>query len=320
MRLKPFAGLLITGIILLVPAMAEERPSIRDQIIERERAGMSEAHRQSQAKRLAATGANRRNSSQYLYRDANGTPTLTNRPQKYDSNTQYERIEIAYTPITVPQKYRGLSSAEKYSSTNIGALVRQYSAAWGLDENLVLAVIHCESAFDADAVSPAGACGLMQLMPGTAADMGVQNIFDPAENIAGGTQYLAKMLELFRDTSLALAAYNAGPENVKKYGGIPPFQETQTYVRKVLEEYQRNSKGGSIRRDTLLASARGTGKRRPLPPPPTPEANRFMVHFHSGLTQPADKVTDMDPYYYIEYRQRTYPVRKDLVAKIEKPA
>src|SRR6185503_18666431 len=107
-----------------------------------------------------------------------------------------------------------------------------------LDPKLVEAVIRVESAFDSRAVSGKGALGLMQLMPGTATELGVENAFDVEENLRGGTAYLRSLLDRFSgDVSLALAGYNAGPGAVEKYQGIPPYQETTDYVRRVLAAY-----------------------------------------------------------------------------------
>ncbi len=105
---------------------------------------------------------------------------------------------------------------------------------FGVDEALLRAVVHAESAFNPNALSNKGAQGLMQLMPGTADDLGVDNPFDATQNIRGGAQYLAQQLKSFQgDEKLAMAAYNAGPGNVTKYGGVPPFDETQVYVTRV---------------------------------------------------------------------------------------
>jgi soluble lytic murein transglycosylase-like protein len=115
-----------------------------------------------------------------------------------------------------------------------GNLIRAAALKHGLDEKLITGVIAVESNFNPRAVSRKKAQGLMQLIPQTAARYSVANIFDPAQNIEAGTHYLKDLLEKYRgNLSLALAAYNAGPEMVERYGGIPPFPETQKYVRQI---------------------------------------------------------------------------------------
>ncbi len=103
----------------------------------------------------------------------------------------------------------------------------------GLETDLLVALVRVESCFDVRALSRAGARGLTQLMPDTARSLGVKDSFDAAANLDGGARYLARMLTRFGDETLALAAYNAGPGNVDKYGGIPPFPETQSYVKRI---------------------------------------------------------------------------------------
>ena len=136
-------------------------------------------------------------------------------------------------------------TAEKLKENDFSQLFTQYAEKYDLDPDLVKAVAKAESGFDAKAVSLAGAKGIMQLMPATAKELGVRNILDPAENIAGGTKYLKRMLEHYNgDVKLALAAYNAGIGNVDKFGGIPPFAETKSYVNKVQKYYQQIKQRG----------------------------------------------------------------------------
>ena len=120
----------------------------------------------------------------------------------------------------------------------IDRLVDANAARSGVDRALVSAIIANESAFNPNATSAAGAQGLMQLMPQTAAALGVTNAYDPAENVRAGTQYLRGLLERFGSVELAVAAYNAGPAAVERYGGVPPYRETQAYVQNVMSAYR----------------------------------------------------------------------------------
>lgn len=125
----------------------------------------------------------------------------------------------------------------------INRLVGMSSAQWNVDPNLVKAIIANESGFNANATSDVGAQGLMQLMPATAAGLGVTDPYDPAQNVWGGTRYIRSMLDRFDgNVPLAVAAYNAGPGAVEKYGGVPPYAQTQNYVQNVLASYQKYSR------------------------------------------------------------------------------
>lgn len=143
-------------------------------------------------------------------------------------------LEQLTTDYTSTQKYDNfLSGADKYA-----AEIAKAAKTYNVPEKLIAAVMKKESNFDASVVSSAGASGLMQLMPSTAKFLGVNDRFDPEQNIMGGAKYLRQMLDQFdNNVSTALAAYNAGPGNVKKYDGIPPFKETQNYVTKVMNYY-----------------------------------------------------------------------------------
>lgn len=170
----------------------------------------------------------------YQYRAPDGSITFSDFP--IHDSTSYRKNYSGFTkPASVVNPCRGLSSTQLTQRGN--RLDQKFLAAaaeFNLDAALIKAVARAESCFDPKAVSVAGAKGLMQLMPATAEELGVQNIHDLDQNLQAGAEYLASMLKRYsNDIDLALAAYNAGPGNVDKYKGIPPFRETKRYIRSV---------------------------------------------------------------------------------------
>src|ERR1700751_3166510 len=143
-------------------------------------------------------------------------------------------------PNVVQNAKAGTLSFPARPVADLNQVVNDASDRYRLDPDLVTSVIKAESAFNARAVSPKGARGLMQLMPGTASQLGVPNAFDPQENVEGGTKYLRELLERYNfDLVKALAAYNAGPERVERFGGVPPYYETRAYVARIVKDFNK---------------------------------------------------------------------------------
>jgi hypothetical protein len=140
----------------------------------------------------------------------------------------------------VPKNARNGAPGASPSPLNLENVVHSASGRYRLDPDLVNSVIKAESGFNVRAVSPKGAQGLMQLMPGTASKLGVPNAFDPQANVEGGTKYLRELLERYDfDLVKALAAYNAGPRRVEQFGGVPPYYETRAYVARVVRDFNK---------------------------------------------------------------------------------
>lgn len=159
---------------------------------------------------------------------------------------------IPDTPQDAPRAATGAAA-----TMDLPSLLGQAAAVHHIDRDLLASVVRAESNGDPKAVSRAGAQGLMQLMPGTAAVLGVQNSFAPAQNVAGGTAYLDELLTRYHDDLvLALAAYNAGPEAVDRYHGVPPYPETRRYVERVVHDFnQRKLQAMRQRAHTQTAAA-----------------------------------------------------------------
>ena len=206
------------------------------------------------------------------------------------ATSQIERFEKDLSPVIVPASAAISAPApaaprsarpQNLKPQELTEVINTVSDQHHLDPDFISSVIHAESGFNQHAVSPKGAQGLMQLMPGTASKLGVSNAFDPRSNVEGGTRYLNELLERYNfDVIKALAAYNAGPQRVQQYGGVPPYYETRTYVARIVRDYNRKK---IAERKAAAASAQAARSRPATPaaalkqaalPEPAPQASR----------------------------------------------
>jgi len=168
--------------------------------------------------------------------DSSFTDVPTNEITGYEKDLSLPAPADSRASIPAPPAKSG--PVKSGSAPALHQIVNSASAVYHLDPDLVNSVIHAESGFNVRAVSPKGARGLMQLMPATASQLGVNDAFDPQTNVEGGSRYLRELLERYNfDLVKALAAYNAGPQRVEQYRGVPPFRETRAYVARIVHEY-----------------------------------------------------------------------------------
>jgi soluble lytic murein transglycosylase len=189
----------------------------------------------------------------YYRIDENGVVRFTNAPTTPDFRVLQPGV---------------LPAASRLTASSIDGLIEAFAAEHAIDSALIRAVIRAESNFNHRAVSRKGAQGLMQLMPATIGRMSVGDAFDPHENIGAGVRFLRQLLDQFDgDLTLALAAYNAGENAVLRYKGVPPYQETREYVRRVLSHYRR-TRGEPARSRAIRVASAATESPPPPPPPP----------------------------------------------------
>ena len=187
-------------------------------------------------------------------------------------------------PASFPATGPARAAAPAPPVADLNQVVNSASAAYHLDPDLVNSVIHAESGFNSRAISPKGAQGLMQLMPSTANELGVNNAFNPQQNVGGGSRYLRELLERYNfDLVKALAAYNAGPERVDQYHGVPPFRETRAYVQRIIKDYNRKI---AAQEKTEARARKQAATQRAKPAAAKPAANSASVHKQSAKSAP----------------------------------
>jgi len=179
----------------------------------------------------------------YVYSDSEGSVLVTH----------YALAKKGLTLLSVYKSSPNHGDGLSYNRKSFAGEIQNAANKYGVEENLIRAVIKAESDFDPYAISSAGAEGLMQLMPETAKRMGVEDSFNPAQNIDGGARYLMQLHSMFEDSRLAIAAYHAGENNVAAYGDIPPIHATHTYVSRVLKYYDQYKNGSTPTYKSVLS-------------------------------------------------------------------
>ncbi len=255
---------------------------------------------------LSATAAHAQNGMRYAYDNfdfANGVqvapPVPAPSPRKVRLTAMHRAelnrlgvpvVKATIAPIADFAHSSSLSMTASQSldgfttgNAQVDALIAAAGARNGVDPVLLYAIMHRESSFKAGAISPKGARGLMQLMPGTAARFGVRNIFEPAQNIEGGARYVRFLLDYFGgDVRLALAGYNAGEGAVNRYNGVPPYRETQEYVRLIGARYALMRNPQTARTAAPVTRPQAVALADAQPAEPVYERNVYAVRLPDG--------------------------------------
>jgi len=199
----------------------------------------------------------------YLGSDKGYIDIATDQIERFEKDLSPTIAPAALSPtaaaVVVPAR---MAKPQSLKPQDLNQVINTISDRHHIDPDFISSVIHAESGFNPRAVSPKGAQGLMQLMPGTASKLGVSNAFDPRANVEGGTRYLTELLQRYNfDVIKALAAYNAGPLRVQQYGGVPPYQETRAYVARIVRDYNRKK---VAQRKAAAATAKNNRRQKPL--------------------------------------------------------
>jgi hypothetical protein len=270
----------------------------------------------------------------YVYQHDSGILLLTSKVKEVGADYVLLNFE-PIKKITRKKVVRKVKNQPQTEEFDLEEIIRIYSKEYRVPPALVKAVIRAESDFNPYAVSHAGAQGLMQLMPPTALEMNIDDSFDPIQNVGGGVQYLSQMLELFNgDKSLALAAYNAGPGNVLRYGGIPPFKETKKYVPKVMKYYENYRRNPSpVRLKVALNKKPSTGylpeeeievveevieeviSSQPKPKPPPP-GDYVIVRFKNGSRMRVDSYEKTPKGVMLKWKRNSTIVPEEFITEI----
>lgn len=254
--------------------------------------------------KLGEIGSTGNSTGSHLHYETRDKNNQSFDPSKYLSNARAGNTVYSSTS-SGSGKYSG-----KYASE-----INKAASKYGVDPNLIAAMIKQESNFNPNAVSHAGARGLMQLMPATARELGVKNSFNAEDNIMGGTKYIAQQIKAFGSLEKALAAYNAGAGNVRKYGGIPPFKETQNYVKKVTANYESfkassgssSSSGGSSTTTTLFKDEAATQEA-------IAQANSQVRDLQGNLVSIKDAIAQLE-YEIVNSQLQAFEYERDVHGK-----